>query len=343
MLCTKLNLFGPLRSACGVGMFAFLLLVVGFRPCSSFGQTPKFFEDLVFSDDVIHDFVAIAKTEGLFANHCKKFGVPLAIKKSSLQSRLQQISTAADEYQKRLNILEREQQKLQAFFLATVESMRAKSLAIPASRAAAEQLMIAAQLELQRVSWDLAAEMALLENEEAARDVVKSEEVKMEEELLRIESEKLRSELARSEEELELSTKLKRDGAISQVEMLEVRNKFDHVKAAFLQHEARVNLAIAKKRSAENAFRAESKQQVLKLTAKKKQIEQFIGEVLEAMPSIMQNESLSALATRHEASMASLSKLADEMETKKQEIMGLLSIIDSVKLDEKAGQEEKKD
>lgn len=57
----------------------------------------------------------------------------------------------------------------------------------------------------------------------------------------------------------------------------------------------------------------------------------------------MQNEGLSVLATRHEASMASLSKLADELETKKQEIEGLLSIIDSVKLDEKAGQEEKKD
>ena len=343
MLCTKLNSFVPLRSACGVGMVAFLLLVVGFRPCTSFGQTPKFFEDLVVSDDVIHDFVAIAKTEGLFANHSKKFGVPLAIKKSSLQSRLQQISTAADEYQKRWNILKHEQQKLQDGFLATVESSRAKSLAIPVSRAAAEQLLTGAQLELQRVSWDLAAEMALVENEETARDVAKSEEAKLEEELLSTESEKLRSELASSEEELELSTKLKQDGAISQVEMLEVRNRFDHVKAAFLQHEARVNLARAKKRSAENALQAVSKQQALKLTAKKKQIERYINELLEAMPSVMQNESLSVLASRHEVSMASLSKLADELETKKQEIMGLLSIIDSVKPDEKAEQEEKKD
>ena len=343
MLCTKLNLFGPLRSACGVGMVAFLLLVVGFRPFPSFGQTPKFFEDLVVSDDVIHDFVAIAKTEGLFANHSKKFGVPLAIKKSSLQSRLQQISTAADEYQKRWNILKHEQQKLQDGFLATLESSRAKSLAIPVSRAAAEQLLTGAQLELQRVSWDLAAEMALLENEDAARDVAKSEEAKLEEELLSTESEKLLAELATTEAELDISTELVRGGAISQADAEQVRRKRESIKAAIAQHQARVKLARAQKRSAESSFQAVSKQQALKLTAKKKQIERYINELLEAMHSVMQNESLSVLATRHEASMASLSKLADELETKKQEIMGLLSIIDSVKPDEKAGQEEKKD
>ena len=343
MLCTKLNSFVPLRSACGVGVVAFLLLVVGLRPSTSFGQTPKFFEDLVVSDDVIHDFVAIAKTEGLFANHSKKFGVPLAIKKSSLQSRLQQISTAADEYQKRWNILKHEQQKLQEGFLATVESSRAKSLAIPVSRAAAEQLLTGAQLELQKISWDLAAEMALLENDEAARDVAKSEEAKLEEELLNTENEKLLAELATTEAELDISTELVRVGAMTQADAELVRRKRESIKAAIAQHQARVNLALAKKRSAESSLQAVSKQQALKLTAKKKQIERYINELLEAMPSVMQNESLSVLATRHEASMASLSKLVDEMETKKQEIMGLLSIIDSVKLDEKAGQVEKKD
>lgn len=343
MLCTKLNSFGPLRSACGVGMVAFLLLVVGLRPSTSFGQTPKFFEDLVVSDDVIHDFVAIAKTEGLFANHSKKFGVPLAIKKSSLQSRLQQISTAADEYQKRWNILKHEQQKLQDGFLATLESSRAKSLAIPVSRAAAEQLLTGAQLELQRVSWDLAAEMALLENEDAARDVAKSEEEQLEEDLLNVEGDKLKSVLARAAEELEVSKNMFTEGRISQLQMLEIQHKYDAFKASFQQHQAKAKLALAKKRSAENSLQAVSKQQALKLTAKKKQIERYINELLEAMPSVMQNEGLSVLATRHEASMASLSKLADELETKKQEIEGLLSIIDSVKLDEKAGQEEKKD
>ena len=343
MLCTKLNLFGPLRSACGVGMVAFLLLVVGFRPFPSFGQTPKFFEDLVVSDDVIHDFVAIAKTEGLFANHSKKFGVPLAIKKSSLQSRLQQITMASDMHQKRLNILVREHQKLQSGFLAMVESSRSKSPAIPVSRAAAEQLLTAAQLELQKVSWDLAAEMALFENEETAKDVAKSEEAKLEEELLSTESEKLLAELATTEAELDISTELVRGGAISQADAEQVRRKRESIKAAIAQHQARVKLARAQKRSAENSLQAESKQQALKLTAKKKQIERYINELLEAMPIVMQNENLSALANRHEASMASLSKLVEEMETKQQELEGLLSIIDSVKLDGKAEQEEKKD
>lgn len=342
MILAKLFPSFSLRYASGLGVVAFVILAGGFRPSTSFGQTPKFFEDLVVSDDVIHDFVAIANTEGLFANHSKKFGVPLAIKKSSLQSRLQQISNAADEYQKRWNILKHEQQKLQDGFLATVESSRAKSLAIPVSRAAAEQLLTAAQLELQKVSWDLAAEMALLENEDAARSTAKSEEEEQEEYLLAVESEKLKSQLFQAENVVASMKDLVGE-TITNREAAEMRSTLENARLRYVEHQAKVQFARAKRRSAESSLQAESKQQALKLTAKKKQIERYINELIEAMPSVMQNENLSVLATRHEASMASLSKIVDEMETKKQEIEGLLSIIDSVKPNEKAEQVEKKD
>lgn len=55
--------------------------------------------------------------------------------------------------------------------------------------------------------------------------------------------------------------------------MLEIQHKYDAFKASFQQHQAKAKLALAKKRSAENSLQAVSKQQALKLTAKKKQIE----------------------------------------------------------------------
>jgi len=135
--------------------------------------------------------------------------------------------------------------------------------------------------------------------------------------------------------ESSLKTWITRIGAIDTLEADRVRLSVSKAKNSLAIHELRSQLAEAQHIALKDTNSVESETQIRRLTSRKDQIEKYIGELVSAMKDLYPREELLNRADRINQTIATLTKLVDEMETKRDEINGLLNTVNSEKSDEK--------
>ena len=308
-----------------------IMFALSFHARASYGQSEKGYESLLISDASIPDFLALAKSDPAKENSIK---ILLKIKKDSLEGRL----TQADLSLERVN---RRKEKAESFLELwrksiddNMQQTQMKSSVFLISRAAAEQLLIAAQLELQKVYWDLASEVASSEMAAKLRNAESQTEL-FERQLAKVESKSIEEELHFAEKQLQRTESMEKEGAIDTLEADRVRLSVSKAKNSLAIHELRSQLAEAQHIALKDTNSVESETQIRRLTSRKDQIEKYIGELVSAMKDLYPREELLNRADRINQTIATLTKLVDEMETKRDEINGLLNTVNSEKSDEK--------
>ncbi len=306
------------------------LFALNLHAGSSLAQSEKTYESLLISDASIPDFVALAKTDAVKENSIKLL---LKIKKDSLVGRLTQAELTLDRLNRRKALAEVETNDMRKMIEVSRQQAQGKSSVVPISRAAAEQLLIAAQLELQKVSWDLAGEVASLESASKARDSESKTEA-FERQLVKLESKSIEEELQSAEADLQRVESLAKREAISASDVAKTRLSVSKAKNSLAMHQLRSQLAEAQVIALKDAQSAEAETQIRKLTARKSQVEEYIQGLFNAMKDLTPREDLSNRVVRSDQTMATLTRLVDETEAKKDEIKGLLQFLDLEKSNE---------
>lgn len=324
----------PIRFYRGIEVWITILILIAstVQPKASLGQAAGGFESMLISDAAIPDLLALAKTDGVKENSIKSL---FKIKNDSLKNRLKQAKTSFELLRKRTNQAEVELEGMQEEVAKKLRAAQSESIGFPISRGAAEQLLISAQLELQKVTWDLASEVALLEIAAITKETAESRTEVYEEQLAGLESTSIAEELQFAQEELKRLEELEKRGAIGATEATHVRQSVSKAKSSLQMHELRRKLAVAQQHALKNAQNAEVKIQIRKLTARKEQIDKYIRELFNAVNDLAQREQQLARTSRNEETIGTLTKLQVELQFKMDEIEGLLSALNSVEFAEK--------
>ncbi len=303
------------------------LCALTFHARNLLGQGEKGYESLLISDTSIPDLLALAKTDAVKENSIKLL---LKIKKDSLEGRLMQAELNMKQLKVRKNVAANTRDHHRKLIDAIVQQTQDKSTVVPSSRAAAEQLLIAAQLELQRVSWDLAGEVVLLESTEKLRNAESKTGV-FERQLAKLESKSIEEDLQSAEKDLQRVELLDKRGAMSADEVAKFRLSFSKAKNSLAMHQLRSQLAEAKDIALKDAQSVEAETQIRRLTARKGQIEEYIRELFTAMKDLTRREELLKSVDLKEQYLATLLNLEVDLETKTDEIEGLLQFLNPEK------------
>ena len=212
-----------IRFFCGIKAWITILILIAtvVQPKASLGQGEKGFESMLISDAAIPDLLALAKTDGVKENSIKFL---FKIKNHSLKNRLKQAKTSFDLLRKRTIQAEVELEGMQGEVAIKSRVAQSESTGFPISRGAAEQLLISAQLELQKVTWDLASEVALLEIAAITKETAESRTEVYEEQLAGLESTSIAEDLQIAQKELQRAEELEKRGAIGAGEVAVVRH-----------------------------------------------------------------------------------------------------------------------
>ncbi len=312
-------------------------------PTSSLrGQEDRAFAHLpgmVMLDNSVPDFVAMTKLDGIVNNKEKQFGYLALAKKHSLKIRMQQAEISQVATAKRVSEAEQELRRLQLALTENDLKAQLKPSVYAASMASAEQLLISAQLELQKVSWDLASEQELLESVEKAEVNSKTTGNEIEREKLMLESQNIQAEFQIAAKELEMVQELEERGAVAHSEAAKAKQSFTKAKNALRMSELRMREQEMKQDALAKTKSAEIASQVSKLTARKTHIDKYIQDLFASMNDLSQRQAILAKIGRAEKELAANEKTHREWMTKNEEIEGLLSILDNADLTEKKGKE----
>lgn len=306
------------------------------------GQEDRAFAHLpgmVMLDHSVPDFVAMTKLEGVFSNKEKEFGYLSRAKKNSLEIRMQQAERTRVAIAKRVSEAEQELRRLQLTLAENDLKAQLKASVYAASMASAEQLLISAQLELQKVTWELATEQELLENVEKSEVNSQSVGNEIEKEALTLELQNIQAEFQFAEKEFAQVQDLYKKGSAGTSEVAKATQSFTKAKNALRLSELRLREQEMKHNALEKAQSAEIKSQVRKLTARKTHIEKYIQELFASMNDLNQRQMILGKIDNAEKALAANEKLHGEWMTKKEEIEGLLSILVNADLTEKKGKE----
>jgi hypothetical protein len=312
-----------------------IFLAAAFDTSSLFAQEDRAFAHLpgmVMLDHSVPDFVAMTKSEGIFSNKEKEFDYLSRAKKDSLEIRKKQIQKMQDTLAHRIGQVVAERMRLQLNLEENELKAQSRPSVYAASMASAEQLLISAQLELQKVSWDLATEQELLENVEKTEVNLKTAGNEIERETLMIELQNLQTDLQFAEKEFAQVQELEKKGAIGQIDSAKAKQSVTKAKNALRMSDLRLREQEMKQEAFAKAKSAEIASQVRKLTARKTQIEKYIQELFASMNDLNQRQTIVAKIGRVEKELAANEKLQGEWMTKKEEIEGLLSILDTAEL-----------
>ncbi len=308
-----------------------ILMAMTISARDSSGQAEQQFESMIMSDAAIPSFIATTKLEKIPSDLENALKPLWTAKKHSLESRLQQSHSTDNMLRKRLDEAESQLEHWRKMIEDGMLHTQTKSSAFPISRAAAEQLLIAAQLELQKLSWDLASEVALFKAASEAKDsTIAATAESYESKLSSLESKGLEEDVMVAKKELETVVEMEKKGAIGASEAAKAKQSFSKAMNALAIQQLRGQLIEAQQLAAKNARSAEIQGQIQKLTARKEQIEKYIGDLFKAMADISSRERLLARADRSEKTIASLTKLQDELQYKMDELEGLLEVLNSV-------------
>ena len=312
-----------------------ILMAMTFGARDSNGQSEQQFEGLIMSDPSIPSFVASTNLKGHYDTE-KQLKPMWTLKKLSLESRLKQSHSTDTRLRNRVAEAESQLEHWRKMIEDGMLHTQSKSSAFPLSRAAAEQLLIAAQLELQKVTWDLASEEALLKAAADARDDTNSATAEhYEKRLANLESKGMEEDVMAAKKELEQVEGLEKKGAISASDAGKARLSVSKAMNALAMQQMRGQLVEAQQIVAKDARSAEIKAQVQKLTARKEQIEKYIGDLFKAMGDLSSREQLLSRADRSEKTIATLTKMQDELQVKMDEIEGLVEVLNSVNFEVK--------
>ena len=316
-----------------------ILLAITVQPRVSLGQAEKGMDSLgslLISDASIPDLVALSKMDGLFSSKEKTFGPLQTIKKFSLECRLKLAASSSSEHLKRRDLAEFELKEMQNEFEKRMRDAQSKSTSIPISREAADQLLIAAQLELQKVSWDLASEKAFFESVNSEKEnSTEAKKLAMELQVTGLEAKGLEEELQAVEKDLDIAEVHLNNGRANISEVDKIRLSVGRARNALAIQQLKRQSVEAREIALENSRSAQSKMQIRKLSARKEHIEHYVKELFDAIPTINRSELMRARMIRQEESVAKFTGLMDEQEIKSNEIQSLLSTLQSIEFTEK--------
>jgi hypothetical protein len=286
---------------------------------------------LVMLDSSIPDFIAMSKLEDVIPNQDNRLENLLLFKKSSLQSRLKQTEAAQRAVLDRLSKIEVESMKLQSELKKNEAEAQSKSYLYSRSKASAEQLLIAAQLELQKVTWELAAEQEILDI--AVKDEESPKKLDdIERELAQIDLRSIEAEIEDAEKQLaDMPERLKK-GAATADDVAKANQALTKSKYALRIQKLRFSELEAKQEALKNAQSAGIKSQIRKLTARKKQIQKDMNDLFSSINDLNQREQIAAQIESTQKTISANQQLRDQLEYKHDEIQLLLDQLNTVEL-----------
>ena len=315
---------------------AVILMAMTFGARDSSGQAEHQFESMIMSDAAIPSFIANTKSEGIYSDMEKALKPLWTAKKHSLEIRLKQSNSTDNMLRKRVDEAQSQLEHWRKMIDDVMLHTQTKSSAFPISRAAAEQLLIAAQLELQKVTWELASEMALFNAaSDTKNSTVSAAAESYESKLSILESKDMEEDVMAAKRELEIVVEMEKKGAVNASEAAKAKQSFSKAKNALAIQQLRGQLVEAQQLATKNARSAEIQGQIQRLTARKEQIEKYIGELFKAMGELSLRERLLARADQSEKTIATLTQRQDELRYKMDEIEGLLEALNSVEFEVK--------
>jgi hypothetical protein len=200
---------------------------------------------------------------------------------------------------------------------------------------AAEQLLIAAQLELQKISWDLASETELLK--EAKEGVESNSDLgAIERQIAAIEVDGMRQEMDAAVLSLQRAEEMVKGGSISTIEAVRAKEKVAKLKNAFEVIELRQILAERQRSAISDSQQLEIRSRVRKLSARKQQIERDFADLALAMQDIAKRERVQVWLDQCEESLAILGRSHDELQNKMDEVNALIIALDAIEIKEKS-------
>ena len=313
-------------------------IAIAFQSTFCFGQTDKAIGELglsVISDSAIHDFVSISKLDGVISKKNETLGLMQRLKRHSMESRLKHAERTLLSFSERYEKVNLDIDQRTALLSDYETRAQQNLMAFATSRASVEQLLIAAQLELQRVSWDLASEESLFEASKNQEDDAKAKERSIEREIALAEIKQLKAEQEVANQDLTIAEELRQRKAIAISEVEKAKQAVQRATNAIELQLMRVNQLEAQHAVSQANQQVESKIQIRKLRARKDQIEKNIKELFESMKSLSQREQLSARIDELEKSKATIAIQKEDLELKATEISGLLESLNEVQLIDK--------
>jgi hypothetical protein len=300
-------------------------------------EDPAFagYSGMIMRDSSIADFIAMSKLEGVFTDKNNALGYLQRTKKYSLEIRLKQTEASQRTVMQKIKEAEAKLQNLVGELQKCEAEAQAKSSVYSTSMVAADQLLLAAQLELQKVTWELASEQELFESvvKEEANSPTRANE--LERELAQIDLQSVQSEMQFAEKELAAIQLLEKQGAANASDGSKAKLSATKARNALRVQELRLLELESRQAAQKNAQSAGVKSQIRKLAARKNQIEKYMIELFASIQDLNRRERIMAQIERTQKLIAANELLRDQLESKTEELQALLEQVSAVNLNEK--------
>jgi len=273
MIMKKNSGFWKLRCLIPVASF---LIVVSCAPWLSAQNGPNDLSQLIISDDNVSDYILAGDSNAIDGKRVK---FRLELKYKSLKMRLTRATELIDIASKRFDTEEMNAQKCR--------DAASRLISDSPSMTINDQLLYAALLEHQKTSWDVAAERVLVESQLA--DAKPSAEIfDLDTEIAILEVDRLAKarELSRLEYEQNVN------GNTSELETQKSKNEIEKEEIDLAIGRAKLKMIPIRKSAVEKQVPANASEQLLKLLARKKEIEGHIKLHQSVRPDVLARERL---------------------------------------------------
>ena len=277
----------------------------------------------MISDGVMSDYI-LAANSGVLDS--KRVNMLLELKNKSLSMRLKQSAELTDRLYHQITVEEKKAHEYRAE--ASKIDSADSSVPISPNMSVNEQLLYAALIENQKISWDVAAERSLVDSQ-AARAKPSSELVDAETQIAQLELNRLNKTRDIANAEYQQSKDLYSRGAEGILEFQKKTIDFEKADIDMNIAHAKLKLIPIRNAATEKQVLADASEQLSKLLARKKKIEEHIQILQSFAPRLLNRERLIRRAERHDERAFRLEEHAAQEMTKKLEIEMLIQLIET--------------
>ena len=295
-------------------------------------DTPEqFLADYVLADHSVSDFV-LAEASILKKEFTQKI---LEFKSKSLKQRLERSRNLIDQWSNRAKNEEQkalELQKMAEFIGVEIlnkgRALNTEASPVTSSQSINDQLLAAALLAYQKISWDVAAEQALIKSK---LDSVKPNAALVEGEshIAQLEVQRLTKVRDNAEIKSQISSELYSKGSAGRLEVQTDKNDLERANIELEIAQAKLKLIPIRQAAMETKVVADASEQLVQLQARKKKMEELIQLLQDVSSSCLEREERLQEAKSHLRHSEECMERAESEATRQSEIEYLIQVIET--------------
>lgn len=302
---------------------------------------PNLHQELMVADKDVPDMLGHLGAETIFTqSYLKTLERIFELKQESIKRRIE-MAEALLKHERELEISQREQAKrlrTVAYFSiqelgkdvskseANQTEVDSAVLSTPFTRDMAEEMLRVALLEQQRLRWDIAAEMELVSARTSSHRTL-NEANQAEIQIAKLGMEDASAKLESLKREWRTRKDLASQGAASVTEVQTLESQVGSSEIALRAARAKLQLVEAKIAASENQELAGSKEELVRLLARKKSVDENIRNLKKVIPAFHEIESQNRNAQQLENSAESTQNRCSDLDFQIQELKLLSKLI----------------